>query len=165
MHLVFQFSKQCGLSCKIHQQLNIPEYAFDKARNQYNAKMILKKLLKDRSSDSSWFMGVTAFDLYVPILKYIFGLANTGGPCFLISLYRLRPQFYNKATDNNLFITRIKKTAIHELGHTMGLVHCRNQNCVMYSSCKIEDTDNKNIEFCSTCHELFRWNIANIMTH
>jgi archaemetzincin len=55
-----------------------------------------------------------------------------------------------------LLYQRVAKTALHELGHSAGLTHCRRRTCVMYSSTRIQDTDAKTAEFCATCRELFR---------
>jgi archaemetzincin len=102
-------------------------------------------------------MGVTTLDLYVPILKYVFGLAEVNGQCALISTYRLRPEFYEQPGNDTLLLERTEKTALHELGHTLGLTHCRDRLCVMYSSTHIENTDQKNADFCRTCRDLFVW--------
>ncbi len=56
-----------------------------------------------------------------------------------------------------MYWERIGKEAIHELGHTFGLTHCRDPLCVMNSSCLIGETDCKGTELCPTCQELYRW--------
>jgi archaemetzincin len=104
-------------------------------------------------------MGVTTVDLFVPILKFVFGLAQIDGPCSIISTHRLRPEFHDSTPDRDLFLARIEKTALHELGHGLGLTHCRDRRCAMYSSTRIQDTDFKRADFCPTCAELFRWHL------
>lgn len=47
------------------------------------------------------------------------------------------------------------KEAVHELGHTFGLVHCIDPKCVMFFSNSLADTDNKNTKFCKKCIKLF----------
>jgi archaemetzincin len=37
------------------------------------------------------------------------------------------------------------------LGHTYGLVHCRNPHCVMFFSNSLIDTDVKGPDFCQKC--------------
>jgi len=150
---------RCGLVCKISQSMGTPQYAYDKRRSQYNSKLIIKSLMQCCPRDTLRHMGVTSVDLFVPILKYVFGLAQVEGQCSIISTYRLRPQFYDNPSDPDLLMERVEKTALHELGHSFGLTHCRDRRCVMYSSTKIEDTDSKRVEFCGTCLELFRWNM------
>ena len=39
-------------------------------------------------------LGVTAVDLYIPILTFVFGEAQMGGPCSIVSYHRLRQEFY-----------------------------------------------------------------------
>lgn len=150
---------RCGVVCSVFQKMGKPEYAYDKRRCQYNSKLILKHLIKHSPKDTLGFMGVTHVDLFVPILKYVFGLAEMDGQCSIISMHRLRPQFYNQPSNQDMLEERAKKTALHELGHCLGLTHCRNRRCVMYSSTRIEDTDSKQTEFCPTCSELFKWHL------
>ncbi len=133
-----------------------PEYAYNVTRCQYDSRPILKRLIQYCKDDTK-LLGVTQVDLYVPILKYIFGLAQVGGGCSLISLHRLCPEFYDQPSDPALLLERAEKTAMHELGHALGLTHCRELHCVMYSSTSIENTDFKNPDFCPTCFELFKW--------
>jgi archaemetzincin len=140
--------------------MDSPIYAFDEKRRQYNSKQILKRLA-GFPHDSLKLLAVTDVDLFVPILKYVFGLAEVGGRCAIISTYRLRPQFYGYPPNQDLLMERIEKTALHELGHSLGLIHCRDRRCVMHSSTSIADTDLKQSNFCPTCFEMFRWHIEN----
>jgi archaemetzincin len=152
-----------GLTCKISSGMENPEYAYNKIRDQYNSKLILKHLLRQCSNDTLRFIGVTSVDLYVPILEFVFGLAQIEGQCSIVSLHRLYPKFYNRPPNPDLVLIRLLKTSLHELGHTFGITHCRDRRCVMYSSTRIEHTDFKHPDFCLTCSELFRWHIEKAM--
>ncbi|MEW6585820.1 MAG: hypothetical protein AB1442_09465 [Nitrospirota bacterium] len=46
--------------------------------------------------------------------------------------------------------------AVHEIGHTFGLVHCSDPNCAMHFSNSLRDTDRKSSEFCGICVERIR---------
>ncbi|MCF8084621.1 MAG: archaemetzincin family Zn-dependent metalloprotease [Deltaproteobacteria bacterium] len=151
-------SCQCRLPCRFSPEMTTPAYAFDEKRQQYNSKLILRYLM-DLNHRSLRFLAVTQLDLFVPILKYVFGLAQIEGQCAIISTYRLRPEYYGHAPNPALFMERVKKTALHELGHTMGLTHCRDRRCIMHSATTIEDTDVKRARFCPTCHEIFKWQL------
>ncbi len=45
----------------------------------------------------------------------------------MISLFRLR----RGMRDDALLLHRVVSTAIHEVGHTLGLAHCTEPRCVM----------------------------------
>ncbi|MCP4681521.1 MAG: archaemetzincin family Zn-dependent metalloprotease [Desulfobacterales bacterium] len=145
------------IECRISANMEDPEYAYNERRDQYDSKLILKHLINSCPEDAAWFMGVTRVDLYVPILKYVYGLAQMKGRCSVISIHRLRPQYYDQRANNDLLLERVEKTASHELGHLLGLTHCRDRRCIMHSSTRIQDTDFKQASFCPTCAELFKW--------
>lgn len=159
-HLAGCIAARCGLTCKISASMESPEYAYNETRGQYNSKLILKHLLQQCPSDTLRLIGVTPVDLYVPILKFVYGLAQIEGQCSIISLHRLYPKLYGQLPNPDLVLGRLAKTTLHELGHTFGITHCRDRRCVMYSSTRIEHTDFKQPDFCLTCFELFRWYLA-----
>jgi archaemetzincin len=72
-------------------------------------------------------------------LSFVFGEADvTLGVC-IISLVRLRQEFYGLLKNENLFLERALKEAVHELGHTYRLGHCGDTRCIMHFQilCKI----------------------------
>ena len=62
--------------------------------------------------------------------------------------------FYGYPVDSGLLVERSVKEAVHEIGHTLGLVHCRDPLCVMFFSSSFDDTDCKRSAFCERCHGL-----------
>ncbi|HDL78962.1 MAG TPA: archemetzincin, partial [Bacteroidetes bacterium] len=65
--------------------------------------------------------------------------------------FRLRNEFYGLPANNDLLAERFAKEAVHELGHTFGLIHCENPTCVMHASTYAEEIDLKNYQFCPNC--------------
>lgn len=137
----------------ISETMPIPSEAFNNARKQYRSDIILSRVHsyaeKDKALDR--VLGTVNVDIFVPELNFVFGEAECPGKATLISLWRLRPEFYGKAPNMELFLERITKEAVHELGHSLGLRHCSNPFCVMYFSNSIFETDRKQSLFCNKC--------------
>jgi archaemetzincin len=125
-----------------------PAQAFDPTRGQYNSRLLLGQLLEDAPDRA---LGVTALDLFVPVLSFVFGEAQLGGRAAVVSLHRLRSETYGLRPDPALLFERLAKEAMHELGHTLGLVHCSGVDCVMRSSTYVEDVDQKSELYCDDC--------------
>lgn len=146
------------LPCIIGEQVPVPDIAYDSSRCQYNSRVILELLTSMfPESNYSKILGITHVDIFIPVMKYVFGLSVVGGRCAVISLFR----FNEVSSKEDILIERAIKTAIHELAHTFGMIHCRVKKCVMYPSTVIKDTDNKDSRFCMNCKNLLYWNIHN----
>jgi len=128
--------------------LPIPKLLYDERRNQYFAPPLLYHIKQNLNQDVYRILGIVDRDIYTRGLNFIFGLAEPNGKACIISLTRLRESFYGKKENNDLFRQRVLKEALHELGHTFGLTHCDNPNCVMHFSNSLQDTDRKQAIFC-----------------
>jgi archaemetzincin len=124
---------------------------YDSARRQYNGNLLLKQVNSMSFPESGKTLGIFNVDLFVPILTFIFGQAFLGGQTGIASLYRLSNERYGMTPDKELLLNRFKKEVIHELGHTLGLIHCPNPICVMRSSTYVEDIDQKSQHLCTNC--------------
>jgi archaemetzincin len=130
--------------------LDLSEF-YDPARRQYDGNKLIKEIESGFASDTVKTLGIFNVDLFIPILTYIFGQAFLNGRSGIASIYRLSNEHYGIKANKGIFIDRIRKEIIHELGHTFGLIHCRNSNCVMRSSTYVEDIDQKSHQLCSSC--------------
>jgi archaemetzincin len=127
-----------------------PDYALNEERNQYLSTAIVRTIMKQKEfSPYERILGIVDHDLYVPELNFVFGEASR--KVAVISLIRLRQEFYGLPEDKNLFHKRVLTEAVHELGHTYGLNHCTNPRCVMFFSNSLLDTDRKGSNFCPSC--------------
>jgi archaemetzincin len=143
--------KAFGRACVRAAPLPHPDYAYDRRRGQYLSDAILARLRTLGLPAERW-LGIVDVDLYTPGLNFVFGQAAMGGPSAVIALPRLRQGFYGLPEHTVLFHQRAIKEAVHELGHTYGLSHCRDARCVTSFSNSLRDIDRKNRSFWPSCH-------------
>lgn len=136
-------------------------WAWVPERRQYNSFELLKAIAGRRPPTFSRVLGLTHCDLFVPMLSFVFGQAQLGGAAALVSTARLDPVFYGLLPRRPLLIERTLKTALHELGHTSGLVHCSDRTCVMALATNVAQLDAKNPRYCESCRALMESHACN----
>jgi archaemetzincin len=145
------------VSCHVREQAAIEaNFAFDARRGQYHATQILRRIRDVEHDENVRALGVTRLDLFVPILTFVFGEAELGGRCALVSLQRLDERYYGLPAREELLRDRLVKEAVHELGHTFGLRHCEDWRCVMTSSHAVDRLDVKGQDFCRECRRMVK---------
>ncbi len=146
-----RLAKQARVPCEILPQAFSPDFTYHAERQQYHSSEILARMQECIRPGCWRLMGITAVDLYIPILTFVFGEAQLGGRCALVSSHRLRQELYGLPPDDGLLMDRLVKECIHELGHTVELTHCDDYRCVMASSHAVEWIDLKDSFFCPAC--------------
>ncbi len=138
------------MACQVRPERVDAAFARDPIRDQYYSTAILQAM-QPLARPGTRLLAVTSLDLYVPVLTFVFGEAQLTGSCAVVSLHRLREEFYGLPPREGLMRERLVKEAVHELGHTFGLTHCDDWRCVMTSSHGVERLDVKGAEFCFLC--------------
>lgn len=128
--------------------------AFSRDRGQYFSTQLIADAIKLTSGYDGKVLMLVEFDLFVPVFTYVFGEAQLNGKHSIVSVCRLHEEFYSGKTNDKLFIDRTIKEILHELGHNMGLIHCRSWDCVMHSSQGVEEIDIKGQFYCPDCMEI-----------
>jgi archaemetzincin len=136
--------------------MQMPVAAFNAERKQYEALHVMRAVAETISTDATRVLGIMEEDLSIPMLTFVFGQAQLRGRVALMSLARLRQEFYGLPANKELMMKRVIKEALHELGHTFGLVHCPTPTCVMTLANDIQHVDEKKSEFCGSCAVLLR---------
>ena len=150
--LGLQLARAFRAPCRVRPETLAAGFTFDPGRAQYHSTAILQAL--QPMANGNRILGVTSLDLYVPVLTFVFGEAQLGGTCAVVSTHRLRDEVYGLPPNPALLRERLLKEAVHELGHTFGLRHCDDWRCVMASTHAVEYLDVKTAEFCPACREV-----------
>ncbi len=133
-----------------------PRHAFDARRRQHASGAILRWLLESGPSGGR-VLAVTDRDLFIPILTYVFGEAQLGGDAAVVSTARLAEHADLVEAEGapgagrTLLVERLSKEAVHEVGHTFGLLHCAAAGCVMGRSPALREVDEKSSALCGAC--------------
>ena len=127
--------------------------AYHAERQQYHSTELLSRMHGLLGPECWRLLGVTNHDLYIPILTFVFGEAQMGGPAAVVSTYRLQQEFYGLPRDEHLLRERLVKEAVHELGHTLDLRHCEDYRCAMAASHAVEWIDLKENGMCPGCSD------------
>ena len=140
-----------GRRVEIAPAIELAKESLDQRRGQYLARLLLA--FSPTPSQDERFLLITDEDIFAPGLNFVFGEADALERRAIISLRRLREEFYALTPNKALLKERALKEAVHELGHTYYLQHCPNPACVMYFSNSLKDTDFKGWNFCPKCRE------------
>ena len=147
-------AKFLPLPVRVLHPMPLPPQTYHLARHQYHSTQLLEFLVDDVETEAFRILGVTAEDLYIPILTFVFGEAQLNGKAAIISLFRPRGDADGTTPPRPVFLERLIKLSLHELGHTFGLEHCREDGCLMGFSSNLEKLDQNHIAFCDYCQVL-----------
>jgi archaemetzincin len=139
-----------------------PVQTYDATRRQHSSRVMLAWLAAQLATEVEppgsracvlpvRLLGVTDVDLFIPVLTFVFGEAQLGGRAAVMSIARLA-----EAANSARLASRVVKEAVHELGHTFGLVHCPSAACVMSRSAGLTAVDLKGDRLCADCRVRYR---------
>jgi len=131
-----------------------PPEAHLRARGQHDAAPILTAL-RGEALPPRVRVGVTALDLCLPILTFVYGEALVGGRVAVVSTARLGPRLGQSPAGSpenpGRLLERLAKVALHETAHALGLGHCRADGCLMVFSAGLDVLDSLGLVFCPAC--------------
>jgi archaemetzincin len=137
------------IECIIEPKKELTTDILAASKTRYEASLILKKYNSTQNT-----LLITEKDIAYNNIKRkvkewgIFGLGFRPGKTCVVSTYRLK-----KGVTEAKFKDRLKKVCIHEVGHNLGLPHCKyNSLCIMNdANGTISQVDKEQIFFCANC--------------
>ena len=134
---------------KVLEPIKFPKSSYYKPRSRYRADSIIK-FLKLRTPENSVTIGLTNKDISATKGKIadfgIMGLGYRPGSACVASSFRLNPKNRNE---------QFYKIAVHELGHTQSLPHCKVKTCLMRDAEGKNHTDEEK-DFCENCKKVLK---------
>jgi archaemetzincin len=147
-------SSALGVRTRRVEALLETEEAWDPGRRQHSSSLFLREAVARRPADAFKIVVLTEYDIFIPMLTFVYGQAQLGGPAAVVSFARLRQEFYGLPPDRPLFLERVGKESLHEVGHTLGLTHCGDRLCTMSLSTTVQQLDFKRSAYCQACRLL-----------
>lgn len=139
-----------GLKTRVADPEPVPGGAYLAVRGQYNAAALMDHLARGLPPGGVR-VGVTEYDLCLPVFTHVFGEARMGGGVAVGSLYRLRQGSAGQPASRELVYQRLAKVVCHEAGHAMGLGHCFELGCLMRFTGGLAKLDDLEMWFCPAC--------------
>lgn len=159
-------AKVYGFKVQVLKALPIPAQTFVNEKSpRYRADKILRIQDEQRPDSLDFILGMTSYDISTtkrdsdgnikkPETKYsdwgIMGLGYRPGQSCVVSTFRIKG-------DEKKFRERLKKICIHEIGHNLGLDHCKTEGCVMADAAEtIATIDHVKATLCAACRRRLR---------
>jgi archaemetzincin len=141
-----------GREALVYEPLPLQEVYYYPERGQYGANGFLRYVEANAPRGAYRVLGVTAQDIFAGDLNFLFGIGRCPGKCAVVSTYRFG--FYCDTAERR--DVRFAKLIVHELGHTFGLLHCRQTLCVMKFAVGYETLDGTRLAACARCERSLR---------
>jgi len=113
-------------------------------RGEVDATCLLELLPPPPAGSTT--LALTGVDLFLPALTHVFGASRLGERRGVLSWHRLQDP-------PRLLQQRLLVEAVHELGHSVGLIHCPVSDCAMHRTLWVESIELKRPDYCPGCRE------------
>lgn len=141
----------------ILKPVKIPGHFYDTIIHQYSADSIITFLSAFRNDTITEVIGFTHSAIFtikrsgsIPYYdENIFGLGHQPGNVCVVSDSRFC------STYRSMCYSRLRKVTLHEVGHNLGLSHCKNEKCIMSEKNGNTITlDNNGNDYCQKCKNI-----------
>ena len=136
--------------------MKVPSTFFNTRINMYSADSILRLVSTLQNDSIAEVIALTNHPIFAVRTSVhgwyydekIFGMGHQPGNACVISDYRL------KTSDKKILNYRLRNVILHEVGHNLGLPHCREEVCIMSGkSGHFENLNRPNKAYCKKCRK------------
>ena len=132
-------------------------------RSQWDYSVLLETVHRQVRGVQGRVILLTSKDTFGKGLNWSTGISYCNGATAVVSVCRLNPTFWDKPANKELWHERIRKIALHELGHTFGRSeHCENWTCCIHGSNSIDEIDQTGKDYCAPCAKMADATLKNI---
>lgn len=152
-----------GYDVTILEPIDLPKEFLSQSKKRYRSAKLLPHLRSKRPNEFDKIIGMTKADITSSSRKEnnhpIIAKSDRSGPASVISSFRIRKNAKSKSE----FEARLRKVVIHEVGHTLGLPHCtEDESCLMVDNgSSYKKLDGLKEQFCTKCSNKLGWKETN----
>lgn len=145
--------KSYGMHVRIGRAEEPDTQMYSDERRQFDAEKLIH-MAKARKHDNLFaVLGIVDADVFFDEKSFVFSYHQSGTGLALLSLARLRQEFYQKTSDRELFLKRAVTEAFTQVGMAGGMPVCSQKKCVLSAGTSLWRLDEKRQQFCSSCSE------------
>ncbi|EJN61227.1 archaemetzincin [Halogranum rubrum] len=133
-----------GVNATVLGARPLPGVGDDAERDQYDVTALLEVALDDTEHAAEAVLGITNAEVSSRHRVLVSGSGSPDGGRAVLSTHRFGDSDYKRRS-------RIRRQAIKQVGHALGLDRC-DGNCVMRSSSTVGELDRYPDRLCRTCH-------------
>jgi archaemetzincin len=143
----------------VEKRLPLPKTTESSQKGRYRSELILEWMARLDLPAGGKVLGITDVDIVAKKGDApnwgVLGLGAIDGRMCVISTFRMKKKKGGGTVTDDVVTERLWKTAIHEVGHTIGIEHCPSRGCLMQDARGTVFTTDEEHDFCPACAAAF----------
>jgi archaemetzincin len=148
-------ASRLNVTIRVDSSRELPKDAFYKPRSRWRAEKLLAAIDQDPPAGAWKVVAITEGEISTTKGEIhdwgIVGLGNLGDRSCVVSTHIFKKWSRTRET----LLRRVADSAVHELGHTLGLDHCETVGCVMRDAHgkAVLSADTSTGQYCGVCRK------------